>query len=324
MSTPCASHRNRRRLGTAATAIVALAIAASACSARRPVVATPERPAPASEAASASPGAASASLESFMATVRRLSTEARPERAPVKTLEGSDAALQAAIAASIAAPTPAAYRAVAVEYARWKVLDRAYGYLDRALRIDPRDPLTYEALARLWRDGGLPHVALGDAHRAVYYSNGSARSRNMLGTIFQAMGRHREARREYSRALTLEPDAAYAWSNLCYAWLLEGHSDEATAACETALRVDPNLSAAQNNLGLARAQAGDLAGAERAFALAGVRPRALFNVGIVQLADGQYAEAAKSFQRAYEEQPSWADAALRARQARGEARRRQE
>ena len=90
------------------------------------------------------------------------------------------------------------------------------------------------------------------------------------------------------------------------------------------MRADPNLAAAQNNLGLARAQAGDLPGAERAFALAGVGPRALFNVGIVQLADGRYDEAAKSFQRAYQEEPSWTDAARRARQARDEARRRQE
>jgi Flp pilus assembly protein TadD len=259
-----------------------------------------------------------------MATVRRLSTEARPERPAVKTLEGMDETLKAAIAASIASPTAASYRAVAFEYARWRVSDRAFGYLERALRLDPRDPLTYEALAKLWRDGGLPNVALGDAHRAVYYSNGSARSRNLLGTILQAMGRHREARMEYTRAVALEPGAAYAWSNLCYAWLLEGHADQATASCEAALRADPNLAPAQNNLGLARAQAGDLAGAERAFALAGVRPRALFNVGIVQLADGRFAEAAKSFQLAYEEQPSWTDAGVRARQALDEARRRQE
>lgn len=315
MRTSWVSNGRRRQSGTAASAIVVLAIAATACSARGPFVVTPERPAPTPKATSTPSGAASASLESFMATVRRLSTEARPERPPVTTLEGTDTALQAAIAASLVSPTPAAYRAVAFEYSRWRVLDRAFGYLDRALQIDPHDPQTYEAMAKLWRDSGLPHVALGDAHRAVYYANGSARSRNMLGTIFQALGRHPEARLEYTRAVAREPGAAYAWNNLCYAWLLEGRSDHAAEACETALRVDPGLAAAQNNLGLARAQAGDLSGAERAFALAGVPPRTFFNVGIVQLADGQYAEAAKSFQRAYEEQPSWTDAARRARQA---------
>ena len=311
-----------------------MAIAASACSARNSSVVTPGGDAtattaaapfpPAPQTAAAVPGAASGSLESFMAKVRRLSAEPRPERVPVDTLESTDAAIKAALAAAIASSTPATYRALAYEYSRWGVFDRAYGYLERALRIDPRDPLTYEALARLWRDGGLAHIALGDAHRAVHYSNGSARSRNLLGTILQALGRHGEARREYVRAIALEPNAAYLWSNLCYAWLLEGKAAEATTACETALQADPDLAAAQNNLGLARAQAGDLPGAERAFALAGVKPRALFNVGIVQLAEGRYAEAAESFQRAYEEQPSWTHAARRARQARDEARRRQE
>jgi len=320
----------RRRSTLAATAIV-MAIAVSACAAHGPFKVTREstptgpttaQPGSAVQPAAAQPGsAAQGSLESYMAAVRKLSTEARAERSTTGTLEGTDPALKAALAASLVAPAPDTFRAVAAEYRRWRVFDKAYGYLERALRMDPRDPLTHEALARLWRDNGLPNVALGDAYRAVYHAGGSARSRNTLGTILQAMGRHDEARQEYTRAVTLDPAAGYAWSNLCYAWLLKGRPALATEACERALRIEPDLVAAQNNLGLARAQAGDLAGAERAFALGGVHPQALFNVGIVQLADGRFDEAAKSFQDAYEEQPSWADAALRARQALDEARR---
>ena len=47
----------------------------------------------------------------------------------------------------------------------------------------PRIPVTHDAMARLWRDEGSPHLALGDAYRAVHYSRGSAGTRNTLGTV---------------------------------------------------------------------------------------------------------------------------------------------
>ena len=166
-----------------------------------------------------------------------------------------------------------------------------------------------------WRDAGLPHLALGDAYRAVHYSHGTPETRNTLGTVLQSMGRSREALTEFTRVVEKDPLAAYGWNNLCYGWLVGGRPAEATRACQRALSLQPTFAAAQNNLGLARAQAGDFTGAAAAFRLAGSSPRADFNMGMARAATGQYSQAASAFERAHRAVPQWQDAALLAWQA---------
>jgi len=255
------------------------------------------------------------SLETYMAKVRELSLRARPEKPGVPTIETSDSKLGTALAASLAAPSPESLRAVAAEYLRVGVLDRAHGALERALQLRPTDSLTHDAMARLWRDEGAPHLALGDAYRAVHYSRGSAGTRNTLGTVLQALGRNRAAVAEFAAVVAKRPDAAYGWNNLCYASIADGKPAEATEACRHALRLAPDFAAAQNNLGLARAQAGDFTGAAAAFRLAGSSPRADFNMGMARAATGQYSQAASAFERAHRAVPQWQDAALLAWQA---------
>jgi tetratricopeptide (TPR) repeat protein len=305
-------------------AVTALAVWAGACGARGPIAASPNGPGAQKQAASAArepvptelPLAANETLESFMAKVRYLSTQARPERSGPPTLEGTDVELKSALAAVMTAPSPASYRALAAAYKRRSVVDKAYSALSRALELDSRDARTHEALARLWRDAGLPHLALGDAYRAVHYSHGTPETRNTLGTVFQALGRSREALTEYQRVVERDPLAAYGWNNLCYGWVVGGRPAEATRACQRALSLQPSMVAAQNNLGLARAQAGDMTGAERAFQLAGQTAQADFNLGVAQAATGQFAQAARSFERASAGRPGWRDAVILEGQAR--------
>jgi tetratricopeptide (TPR) repeat protein len=295
-----------------------LAVWAAACGARSPIVAAPIGPEARASAISptresvptAAQLAPNETLESFMAKVRYLSTQARPERPAAVTLEGTDADLKSALATVTSVPSAANYRALAAAYKHHMVVDKAYNALARALELDAHDARTYDALARLWRDAGFPHLALGDAYRAVHFSNGAPETRNTLGTVFQALGRSREARAEYRRVVELNPRAAYGWNNLCYGWVVGGRPAEATRACQQALSLQPTFVAAQNNLGLARAQAGDMTGAERAFQLAGQAAQADFNLGVAQAAIGQFAAAAQSFERARTARPEWRDAVL--------------
>jgi tetratricopeptide (TPR) repeat protein len=332
MSTP--DHHRPRHAGRLALGL-ALSVAVSSCGAHRradlrldrsdPAAAAAVGPTVDSKAAVANvPALAAArpvvgnrdgSLETFMAKVRELSVRARPAKTATPTIETSDPALQRALAAAAAAPSPDTFRAVAAEYRRVGVMDRAHGWLERALALRPMDPVTHDALARLWRDEGLPHLALGDAYRAVHYSRGSAATRNTLGTVLQALGRNRAAVAEFKAVVAMQPDAAYGWNNLCYASIANKQPAEATDACQRALRLSPDFAAAQNNLGLARAQAGDYSGAAAAFRLAGNSPRADFNLGMAQAATGQFAQAASAFERAHRAAPQWQDAALLAWQA---------
>ena len=272
---------------------------------------TPDAKAP-RDASTAAPGD---SLETFMAKVRKLSTEATVDRPDATSVETAYPSLGEAILAARLQPSPEAYRTVAHEYWRIRIFDKAHEYLNKARLLSSTDAATYDALARLWRDSGFPHLGLGDAHRAVYYAPGSPIVHNTLGTVFQALGRRALARGEYRRALEIDPSAAYALNNLCYGWMLDGDAPKAVAACERALELHPEMAAARNNLGLAHAVAGNGPAARAAFEGAGDAAQAHYNAGIVNLARGQYKSAVKSFEAAQSARPTLAMAAERARQA---------
>ena len=291
--------------------ILSVAVIASAgCAERGFVNVTPDRP-----ERTAATGAPADSLSAYMAKFREAAANARPEgQPPLRTVEASDPALAAALLAATAAPSPESYRAVAQEYRRLRVYDKAHDYLSHALKFDSKDALTHDALARTWRDSGFPHLGVGDASRAIYFAPKSAAARNTLGTLFQAMGRRAEARAQYEIAASLDPVAGYAYNNLCYGWILEGDASRALHACRRALTLDPESPTANNNTGLAYALAGNMPAAREAFAHAG-RAAAAYNSGVVNLAAQNWDGASKDFLDAYAADPSLRSAAMRARQA---------
>jgi Flp pilus assembly protein TadD len=281
-------------------------------------LATAPTPATASGAATTAksgPAPETGSLSTFIGKVRELAAQARPERQAIPTIETTDGRLREALAVELVLPTPEHMRAVAAEYRRLGVFDKAHAHLSRALAAGPEDAATLDAIARLWRDSGFPGLGLADAHRAVYFAPDSPEARNTLGTILQALGHRQLAREEYQRAVALNPTAAYALNNLCYASLLDGDVSKASALCHRALEADPTLGAAHNNLALVYEAQGDHAAAGREFAAASDEAGALYNSGIVHLARREYGSAVKAFEAAHALKPSLTEAVARARQA---------
>ena len=292
--------------------VCALAVVAAACGASRPAIKL------APDANGADKRVPAESVASYIGKTRELSSKAtvRPPASGVTTAESVDAELAGARAAALAAPSADTYRRVAAAYARIGIFDQAYDYLGHALRFDDRDAATYEARARLWRDAHRPDIALGDAHRAVYFAPNWATAHNTLGTVFQALGHRAQARREYQAALALDSHAAYALNNMCYGDILDGRIARAKDACARALAVDPELTAARNNLGLAQALAGDPNAARQSFEASANPAGALYNLGIVAMAQHQYQSAVESFEAAQQIRHPFALAAARERQAR--------
>lgn len=261
------------------------------------------------------------SLSDFMQKIRHLSANARPvseKDVAAATLEARDPALAAALLRLAAAPTADLHRSVGERYRERRVLDAAYRHFNRAIALNPRDAAAYEGLARVWRDWGLPRLALADAHRATYYAPRSASARNTYGTVMQALGRYADARKAYELASWLEPDAAYAVNNLCYLAFLGGRIDAAIDTCQRALRLDPSLAAARNNLALAFAASGRLDLARTHFFDAGDPASGHYNTGIMYLAAGHYGEALAAFDAASRTRPTFTLARERARQLRAE------
>ena len=232
------------------------------------------------------------------------------------SVESSDRGLSAALIRETVLPTAENHLRVAMEYRRLGILDASADRLSRALRKAPRSSDAHEALARVWRDWGLPDLGLGPAYRAVYYAPASASAQNTLGTVLESLGRFDMARSAFERALSLDPAAGWALNNLCYVELRLGRLEQARARCEAALSLTPNLAAAHNNLALVLASSGDMAGARDQFLAAGDSAAASYNLGIVHLADREYASAADSFEDAIRKRPAFTAAKERAHAAR--------
>jgi Flp pilus assembly protein TadD len=274
------------------------------------------RPADASSEAREPAAARGESLAQFMRRVRHLTANARPRPKSIllPTIETQDYDLARALAAASSTPTSAHLRRVAYAYYRLGVRDTAHEYFNRALKADPHDALAYDGMARLWRDWGLPSLGLPDAHRAAFFAPGSPVAQNTLGTLYQALGRTAEAREAYTQAVALNPTAAYALSNLCYLSVLEARAAEAVRECEAALRVDPSLVTARNNLALAHAASGRVELAEAQILAASDRATGLYNVGILRMSLHEYGTAAVAFKAASDARPRWRAPRARARQ----------
>jgi Flp pilus assembly protein TadD len=164
------------------------------------------------------------------------------------TVETSDPALSAALLMLSSTATPEAHLIVAERYRELGILDMAHDHFLTAAQLDRADAAAYEGLARIWRDWGFPQLGVADASRAVYYAPSSASAHNTLGTVLAALGHRGEARRQYGRAVQLDPRAAYALNNLCYLSFREGDASHALAECRAALAIDPALTAARETL----------------------------------------------------------------------------
>jgi len=205
---------------------------------------------------------------------------------------------------------------VADAYRRAGVLDAAFSHYSAAILLDRRDAASYDGLARVWRDLGTPARGVGDARRAIYFAPDSPEVYNTFGTLLFALGQKPEARQAFEKAVTLAPDAVYAWTNLCYTAFQSADTTSALASCRRAIDLEPGLTTAHNDLGLVYAARGELEAAAAEFALAGDDAAREFNVGIVLSASGQHAEATKAFEAARTLRPGWKSATDRAQQSR--------
>jgi tetratricopeptide (TPR) repeat protein len=232
------------------------------------------------------------------------------------TVESADRRLSAALLAERVQPTADSHLQVAEEYRRLGLLDSAHDRLMRALNKEPRNAALHEAVARIWRDWGMSDLGLRHAHQSVYLAPRSASALNTLGTLLDALGRLDEAQAAYQGALALDKNAAWALNNLCYLAFRRGRLEEARAHCEAALQRSPMSVAAHNNLGLTYAAAGDIGQAHEEFRGAGDLAAAEYNLGMMHMANGEFAAAARAFEEAIKLRPDFTAAKTRAHAAR--------
>jgi tetratricopeptide (TPR) repeat protein len=161
---------------------------------------------------------------------------------------------------------------------------KAIGHLERAVRLDPADACSYNALglayleqarfeeasrafqdatarAPLWayarHNLALAKLELGDAQGAlVAYKDARKLAPKYAylayqeGFVHQQINRRKEAEASYREALTLDPAMAAAHNAIGLLRAEAGDRKAAEAAYREALRVDPKFREAKHNLGL--------------------------------------------------------------------------
>jgi tetratricopeptide (TPR) repeat protein len=259
-------------------------------------------------------------LSEYVRKLRALQSRGRPKNSLQPTIESSNPALTRALLLLAVHESPAHHRLAAAEYRKAGVLDYAYRHFQRATVLAPCDAASYDGMARLWRDWGMPDFALSDVYRALNCNQRSAEIYNTLGTVLESLGQLGNAEQAYQRALAIDSGAAYALNNLCYLAMNAGDGATAARLCEQALAAAPDFGPARNNLALVQARRGDFVGAEARLRAGVVTSASLYNVGILRLTAGRYAEAALVFDQALAAQPSMRIAHQRSVQARNAAR----
>jgi arylsulfatase A-like enzyme/tetratricopeptide (TPR) repeat protein len=155
-------------------------------------------------------------------------------------------------------------------------------------------------LALLYSETGRPRAAVD----LLALESATTRDPDVLnayGVALSDLGRSDEARRQFERVLSLDPNNAPALQNLGIAALRQGDVARASDSLQRALALNPRLPLALNTLGVVRARSGDRAGAVDLWRRAvGVDPRqydALYNIAAVESRAGHIEEARQALRQ---------------------------
>ena len=141
--------------------------------------------------------------------------------------------------------------------------EQALADLNQAIELAPDHPDLYFWRADIYQYGLRNYeLAIPDYTQAldlgysspgeVYRWRAEAYARQRLYDL---------ARADYEQAITLSPDDASAYNSLCWFGSLLGHAEEVLEACDQAVALEPDDGDHRDSRGLARALAGDEAGA---------------------------------------------------------------
>ena len=193
----------------------------------------------------------------------------------------------------------------------------AAGFLEEAIRIDPRYAEAYAKLADATQGqayrGYVPAAegfarARALAERALALDPGMARAHYVLGRIAEL---HEwdfpRAQEHYQRAVELAPIPEREPPPHAFVLMRLGRRDEAVAAARKNAALQPDWPGAYNNLGSILSYTGDYAGAIAAFtaaqALAPSNPNAQLGLANTYLYMGKGAEAVQAAERVRERLP---------------------
>jgi tetratricopeptide (TPR) repeat protein len=237
-------------------------------------------------------------------------TKTTAEAMKAEILEVRDPVLSSLLDKVKAEPRSAeAHFNLGVVYHRYRVLDKAYGEFQNAIRLNPVNAAYYEVMGRLWRDWRAPQLGINDLQRALQLKPDFVEAWNSLGTIYDAIGDFTQSQQCYLKALEINSDLDFVHNNLCFSFLQQGDIERAIYHGNIAVRLNPDFKVAHNNLGIAYGMGRNPVRALEEFKKACDEAGAHNNLGIVFLKRQEPSEAMEQFRIAAKLRPFYRVAA---------------
>ena len=170
------------------------------------------------------------------------------------------------------------------------------------------NPDSHYLLGRYYQRMGRHREAIREFEKAVAIRPDHAQAYDGMGVSHDMQGEFSSAVASYEKALRIDPSSDHTYNNLGYSYLLQGRPQDAETALNQAVALNGGKNRVHNNRGMAYAMLGkdDLAWAE--FAKTGDQAMAHGNLAGIQLGSGRIGKAKEHFAAALMIDPSYADA----------------
>ena len=172
--------------------------------------------------------------------------------------------------------------------------------LEQAFQLCPDDPVILNDMAVILRAGGELAGAEALYRNAIAQNPGLALLHANLGNLLEVKGQFAEAEQQLKIAYSLEPEVGDVASNLAALLTKQHRPKEALPLLEQKARNAPHRWDVLTNLGVARLNNGDVAGAERdlrrSLELNPKDPEARYNLAWVLLLTGRYEEGWSAYE----------------------------
>ena len=146
--------------------------------------------------------------------------------------------------------SPGFYRDLGVALWRKELPEEALAQFDRALRLDPQDPIALLHRGRLRLRSGAVLKAEADLKAALQADPRFAEAHEALGVLYRGQGMEGPAETHLQRAVALQPKNSLLLAQLADLYNQHGRFKDAAAQYRAAVEVSPQEARLWNGLGL--------------------------------------------------------------------------
>jgi Flp pilus assembly protein TadD len=172
-------------------------------------------------------------------------------------------------------------------------------FLSSVKKVDGNVEAKYQ-MARYFQKRNRYKIALQELKEIIRMDPTFVKAYNAMGISYEASGDFKRAIQSYEHALKINPNLDYVHNNIGFAYLIKKNYDLAIDAFQKAIVLNNHNKRFRNNLGFAYAKSGQFDRALEQFRLTGDEFSANYKLGQILYREGQYEEALKYSEKAYQ------------------------